>query len=163
MRVMAVNAIGASDPLPLDKSFIARNEGDVPEAPGKPEAYDWDRTFIDLTWNKPLNDGGSPIEGYIIQYKVKGTTSWRECTKISRDINKGRADDLTDQEYYYFRIIAFNAVGQSEPGPPSDAIQAKPRYLAPKILTPLKDVNVKAGNNFTINAEYIGSPDPNVN
>ena len=33
MRVMAVNAIGASDPLPLDKSFIARNEGDVPGAP----------------------------------------------------------------------------------------------------------------------------------
>merc|ERR1712079_870079 len=57
---------------------------------------------------------------------------------------------------------AFNAVGQSEPGPPSDAIQARPRYLAPKILTPLKDVNVKAGNNFTIDVEYIGSPDPNV-
>ena len=146
----------------MNKSFIARNEGDVPEAPGKPEAYDWDRTFIDQTWNKPLNDGGSPIEGYIIQYKVKGTTSWRECTKISRDINKGRADDLAGQEYYYFRIIAFNAVGQSEPGPPSDAIQARPRYLAPKILTPLKDVNVKAGNNFTIDGEYIGSPDPNV-
>ena len=54
MRVMAVNAIGASDPHPLNKSFI------------------------DLTWNKPLNDGGSPIEGYTIQYKVKGTTSWRE-------------------------------------------------------------------------------------
>ena len=162
IRVMAVNAIGASDPLPLDKSFIARNEGDVPEAPGKPEAYDWDRTFIDLTWNKPLNDGGSPIEGYIIQMKVKGTNSWRESTKVIRDINKGRADELTDQEYYYFRVIAYNAVGQSEPGPPSDAIQARPRYLAPKILTPLKDVNVKAGNNFTIDVEYIGSPDPNV-
>merc|ERR1712106_684544 len=162
MRVMAVNAIGQSEPLPLDKSFIARNEGDVPEAPGRPEAYDWDRTFIDLTWNKPLNDGGCAIEGYVIQMKVKGTTSWRDSTKITRDINKGRADELTDQEYYYFRIIAWNAAGQSEPGPPSDAIQARPRYLAPKIITPLKDVNVKAGNNFTIDVEYIGSPDPNV-
>ena len=26
MRVKAVNAIGESDPLPLDKSFIAKNE-----------------------------------------------------------------------------------------------------------------------------------------
>ena len=78
-------------------------------------------------------------------------------------MNKGRTNDLTGWEYYYFRIIAFNAVGQSEAGPPSDAIQARPRYLAPRVLTPLKDVNVKAGNNFTINAEYIGSPDPNVN
>ena len=91
MRVMAVNAIGQSDPTPLDKSFIARNEGDVPEAPGRPEAYDWDRTFIDLTWNKPLNDGGCAIEGYIIPMKVKGTTTWRECTKITGDINKRKS------------------------------------------------------------------------
>ena len=163
MQVKAVNAIGESDPLPLDKSFIARNASDVPEAPGRPSAYDWDRTFIDLTWNKPLNDGGSPIEGYIIQVKPKGMSSWRECTTISRDINKGRADELTEGEYYQFRIIAFNAAGQSPPGEPSDPIQARPRYLAPKILTPLTDVNVKAGNNFTIDVEYIGSPDPNVN
>ena len=33
MRVMAIDAIGASDPHPLNKSFIARNEGDVPGAP----------------------------------------------------------------------------------------------------------------------------------
>ena len=29
-------------------------------------------------------------------------------------------------------------------------------------MTPLKDVNVKAGDNFTIDGKYIGSPDPNV-
>ena len=94
--------------------------------------------------------------------KFKGTTSWRDSAKITRDINKGRADELTDQKYYYFRIVAWKAVDMYEPGPPSDAIQARPRYLAPKILTPMKDVNVKAGNNFTIDVEYIGSPDPNV-
>ena len=43
MRVKAVNAIGESDPLPLPKSFIAKNESDVPDPPGKPFAYDWDR------------------------------------------------------------------------------------------------------------------------
>ena len=163
MQVKAVNAIGESDPLPLDNSFIARNESDVPDPPGKPSAYDWDRTFIDLTWNKPLSDGGSPIEGYIIQMRQKGTTTWRECTTIKRDLNKGRAEELTEGEYYQFRIIAYNVAGQSPPGEPSEPIQARPRYQAPKILTPLNDVNVKAGNNFTIDVEYIGSPDPNVN
>ena len=112
---MAVNAIGQSDPLPLVKSFIARNERDVPEASGRPEAYDWNRIFFDLNWNKPLSDGGCAIEGYITQMKVKETTSWRECTKITRDVNKGRADELTDQEDYFFRIVAWNAAGQSEP------------------------------------------------
>ena len=42
-------------------------------------------------------------------------------------------------------------------------IQARARYLAPKIITPLKQINVKAGNNHTMDVEYIGSPDPNVN
>ena len=36
-RVMAFNAIGQSDPLPLIKFFIARNKRDVLEASGRPE------------------------------------------------------------------------------------------------------------------------------
>ena len=163
MRVRAVNAIGESDPLPLDKSFIAKNESDVPDAPGKPDAYDWDCNHIDLMWARPLSDGGSAIEGYIIQKKLQGTTVWSECTIVQTDINKGRAANLVENEFYQFRIIAFNAAGQSAPGEPSGLIQARARYLPPKILTPLKDVNVKAGNNFTIDVEYLGSPDPNVN
>ena len=71
--------------------------------------------------------------------------------------------DATMLSSLQFRIVAFNSAGQSAPGEPSGLIQARPRYLAPKILTPLKDINVKAGNNFTIDVEYIGSPDPNVN
>ena len=46
MRVRAVNVIGESVPLPLDKSFIAKNQADVPEAPGRPDAYDWDVNHI---------------------------------------------------------------------------------------------------------------------
>ena len=33
------------------------------------------------------------------------------------------------------------------------------RYLDPNFLNPLKYVNVKAGNNYTISVEYVGSPD----
>ena len=163
MRVKAVNAIGDSDPLPLDKPFIAKNESDIPDPPGKPFANDWDKHHIDLEWARPLHDGGSPIEGYIIQKKEKGTTIWVDATTISTDTNKGKARDLLEGAFYQFRIVAINSAGHSMPGEPSSLIQARPRYLAPKILTPLKDVNVKAGNNFTIDVEYVGSPDPNVN
>ena len=62
-RAMAVNAIGQSDPLPLVKSLIARNERDLLEASGRPEAYDWNRILFDLNWNKPMSDGGCAIEG----------------------------------------------------------------------------------------------------
>ncbi len=163
LRVKAVNAVGESDPTPLDKSFVAKSGSDVPDPPGKPEAFDWDSDHIDLTWARPSNDGGSRIEGYIIEKQVKGSNQWVECKTITSDVNKGTASSLIENEYYRFRIIAFNANGNSLPGEPSDMIQARPRYLAPKILTPLKAVNVKAGNNYTLDVDYIGSPDPSVN
>ena len=162
MRVKAVNVIGESDPLPLDRSFIAKNQADVPDPPGRPEAFDWDVNHIDLKWNKPLFDGGAPVQGYHVQKKQKGTTIWTDCTTINNDIAKGRADRLMENEYYQFRVIAFNEMGNSIPSEPSPMIQARARYIAPKILTPLKDVDVKAGNNYTVDVEYIGSPDPNV-
>ena len=110
-----------------------------------------------------MTDGGRRIEGYIIQKKAKGTSTWLDCNRVETDINKGRAVELVENEWYQFRIIAFNSAGQSLPGEPSGLIQARARYLAPKIITPLKQINVKAGNNHTMDVEYIGSPDPNVN
>jgi hypothetical protein len=163
MRVRAVNVIGESDPCTLDDSFICKNQSDVPDSPGRPEAYDWERDYIDLKWNKPLFDGGSPLEGYIVQKKMKGTSSWTESITITTETCLGRAERLVEGEYYQFRVIAFNEMGNSSPSEPSAMIQARARYIAPKILTPLKDVSVRAGNNYTVDVEYIGSPDPNVN
>jgi hypothetical protein len=31
---------------------------------------DWDKDHADLKWTKPENDGGAPITGYIIEFKV---------------------------------------------------------------------------------------------
>lgn len=43
------------------------------DEPGKPkgvELVDWDKDHADLKWQKPDNDGGAPITGYVIEYKV---------------------------------------------------------------------------------------------
>lgn len=45
----------------------------IVDEPGKPtgvEVVDWDKDHADLKWIKPENDGGAPITGYVIEFKV---------------------------------------------------------------------------------------------
>lgn len=34
------------------------------------EVVDWDKDHADLKWKTPETDGGAPITGYVIEYKV---------------------------------------------------------------------------------------------
>lgn len=43
---------------------------DEPSKPNNVEVVDWDKDHADLKWTKPENDGGAPITGYIIEFKV---------------------------------------------------------------------------------------------
>lgn len=161
-RVKAVNCIGESDALTLGNSIIAKNAFDEPGQPGRPAVVDWDSTFVDLEWTAPAKDGGSPITGYIIQKKEKGSPFWQNAAQVSGKETRGRAPDLVEGTEYEFRVIAINAAGQSEPSEPSDLVMARPRHLAPKIKTPLRDIRIRAGAIFHVDVNYIGEPTPDV-
>ncbi|GIY57120.1 twitchin [Caerostris extrusa] len=130
-RVIAVNEIGDSDPLEKEDGVVAKDPYEPPSTPGKPEATDWGSDFIELSWTPPKEDGGSPVTGYIIQKKVRGSNLWE----------KG---------------------GESQPSEPSELITARPRFLAPKIVTPMKDIEVKTGDVLHIEIKFIGTPTPEI-
>lgn len=140
VRVKAVNAVGESLPLELPRSFIAKNESDEPDAPGKPNVVDWDKNHVDLEWAAPKNDGGSPITGYIIQKKEKGSPYWNQAATVPAGKTNARVPDLIEGQEYEFRVIATNNAGNSEPSEPSDMVLCKARYcmlfftLIPKII-----------------------------
>ncbi|XP_015183294.1 PREDICTED: twitchin isoform X5 [Polistes dominula] len=161
-RVKAVNNIGESEPLETTKSIIAKNEFDEPDAPGRPSIMDWDKDHVDLQWPAPVNDGGSPITGYIVQKKEKGSPYWVNAVHVPAGQTSTTVPDLTEGQEYEFRVIAVNAAGQSEPSEPSDLVTAKPRFLAPKIKTPLQDIRVKAGLIFHVDIDFVGEPTPEV-
>ncbi|CAH2099215.1 unnamed protein product [Euphydryas editha] len=161
-RVSAVNAIGQSEPLELDRAIIAKNEFDEPSAPGKPEATDWSKNHVDLQWTPPKSDGGAPITGYIIQKKEKGSPYWVNAAHVPPSKTKATVPDLVEGQDYEFRVIAVNQAGQSEPSEPSDIITAKDRFVAPKIITPLKEIRIKAGLIFHCDIDFIGEPIPEV-
>lgn len=155
-RVKAVNAIGESEPLETSKSIIAKNECDEPDAPGKPQVVDWDKDHVDLEWTAPKSDGGSPITGYIIQKKEKGSPYWVNAAHVPPGQTKGTAPDLIEGQEYEFRIVAVNKAGQSEPSEPSDLVMAKARFLAPKIKSPLNDIRIKAGLILHCDIDFVG-------
>ncbi len=127
-RVRAVNPEGESDNLEALKPIVAKDPFGVPLPPGAPEVKDWSESHMDLEWTEPIDDGGSPITGYIIEKKSLSNPEWVKCGQIEGNRCKGTARNLTEGEEYQFRIIALNKAGPSDPSSPSRLKEARPRF-----------------------------------
>lgn len=162
-RVSAVNAEGESEPLETLGSTLAKNPYDVPGKTSKPELVDWDKDHVDLKWNAPTNDGGAPIDGYVIEVKEKYSPSWKEAMQVPAGQLSATVANLKEGEEYEFRIRAKNKAGVGEPSEPSDSVIAKPRHLAPKIdRSAIEEIKVRAGTDFQLNIPVSGEPPPEV-
>jgi predicted phage tail protein len=105
----------------------------VVDKPGMPEGpfkiTDIHKEGCSLKWNPPLDDGGSPIEHYVVE---------KMDTENGRWIPVGRSKDpkmevvnLTPGQEYKFRVSAVNAEGDSEPLEAQESIIAKNPFDEP--------------------------------
>lgn len=108
---------------------------EVQGPPGTPEGplkvTDVFKDRCKLNWEKPLDDGGSPIAHYVVERQEVGSgrTTWQECGITSTtelDIK-----DLHPKKEYKFRVRAVNKKGKSEPLVASKTIVAKDPYDPP--------------------------------
>uniref|UniRef100_A0A667WQ26 Myosin, light chain kinase 5 n=1 Tax=Myripristis murdjan TaxID=586833 RepID=A0A667WQ26_9TELE len=79
-----------------------------------------------LSWSGPCYDGGSAIQGYVVEVRSPGPTEpgdWRELTDQCKSTSYRVCSGLRPQEEYCFRVKAYNAVGVSEPGPESPVVR----------------------------------------
>lgn len=52
----------------------------LPDTPGKtgtPFVDDVDEDSVTLSWNKPLEDGGNKVSGYVVEVREKGSNKWK--------------------------------------------------------------------------------------
>lgn len=122
----AVNRQGESKPLATDTAIVAKNPWDTPGKPEDVKVVDWDKNHMDLEWKPPANNGGAPIDHYIIEKKDK-FGDWTPCTTVPGNQTKGTADGLIPGETYQFRVKAVNKAGPGEPSDPTEPKVAKPR------------------------------------
>ncbi|MDE2793275.1 MAG: fibronectin type III domain-containing protein, partial [Gemmatimonadota bacterium] len=111
-RVRAINAVGES--APSNEASATTGVG-VPGAPTDLEADADGPTEVELDWEAPASDGGSPVTGYRIEYSEDGD-DWDDLEEdtestSTRYVHRG-ADPGTR---YHYRVRAINAAGESEP------------------------------------------------
>ena len=66
-----------------------------------------------LKWKPPLDDGGEPIEGYVVEKYDPDVGIWIPIGNAVRP--EMEVNDLTPGHEYQFRVKAVNKEGESEP------------------------------------------------
>lgn len=80
-----------------------------------------------LSWDPPLNNGGSTIQGYWLEKRERGAVYWGRVNRapVTRPSVKGlqyTVLKLIEGSEYQFRIAASNAAGV---GPPSESSECR--------------------------------------
>ncbi|XP_052706840.1 twitchin-like isoform X1 [Crassostrea angulata] len=163
-QVKAVNAQGVSDPLVADGEIIAKDPWDPSDPPEKPEIIDYDKDYVEISWKPPKNDGGAPIEKYIIEKKEKGSDKWEKGVEVEGSDTTGTVEGLTEGKEYEFRVLAKNRAGLSQPSSVSPPVVTKARRVKPRIMdkNKLLPIRIKRGQPFNIDISFVGEPAPTV-
>lgn len=82
---------------------------------GKLRTSNLGQDSVTLSWQPPLNDGGSPITRYVLESRDTGSKDWKPLTDVPAKNNEYIVKDLVEGEEYDFRIMAENSVGRSKP------------------------------------------------
>lgn len=91
------------------------------ELPGAPEAPLVEEIFPEnarLSWSPPADDGGAPIEGYVVEVRRKGDIQWKPANEVPEP--QCTAPGLEPETEYEFRVAARNKAGQGPFSKPSN-------------------------------------------
>jgi hypothetical protein len=163
-RVMAANENGMGPALEGVNPIKAKAPYDPPTAPGTPNVTEVGKDFAHLSWDKPESDGGARIQGYWIDKREAGSSTWQRINLtlcLTAQIN---VSNLVEDRQYEFRVLAQNEAGLSPPSMASTSVRIKDPNAAspPEILTPLRNVLGLENRNVQFQCTILGNPLPSI-
>ena len=159
--MIACNEAGPDQP---SKPSVPITAGVMKYKPGPPEGLNPDRvtkSSVALSWRPPKDDGGSKIVGYIVEMKHKDDKDFHDVNTVPHPGLFYTVTSVTEHEEYCFRVSAVNDIGRGDPCRATNYVKVGEMPNQPKIdLGCVKDVRVKAGDDFSLNINYTGFPQP---
>ena len=154
------------DGPPLDgiNPIRAKPPHDPPSAPGKTNITAIGGDFVNLSWDRPENDGGSRIKGYWVEKREIGLEIWQRANQYLHTALQYNITNLIEGRSYEFRIFAENDIGVSQASTNSQQVVAKDpdEPKPPEIVSPLKNIAVIEEKDGKFECQVIGTPRPNV-
>ena len=124
--LVAENSVGR-DEATVEVNILAK--------PGKPEGplevTNVHKDGCKVKWDKPKDDGGLPITGYILEKMEAGTGKWVPAGRCDPEKNELDIAGLEQGKKYHFRVKAVNEEGEGEPLETDTAILAKNPFDPP--------------------------------
>uniref|UniRef100_A0A3P8T195 Titin n=1 Tax=Amphiprion percula TaxID=161767 RepID=A0A3P8T195_AMPPE len=165
-RVVAENIVGAGEPSLPSSYYKACDPKYKPGAPAYVNVIDSTKTSITVSWGKPLSDGGSTIQGYIVEVCKAEEEQWTMVTPpTGLRVNKYEITKLTEGQEYKIQVCALNKLGVGEPASLSGTAKPEERVEPPEIHLDSelrKGIVVKAGGSVRIHVPFKGRPTPEI-
>ena len=149
--------------------------GCVPEAPTNVSSTAVGSGKLTVSWQEPLDDGGSPVEGYKVQWK-SGTQEYgssRQAVVTNLTDPQQTISGLTNDESHTLRVLAYNHNGDGAAAE-TTAMPTATDTTAPALLTArvdrdfsflrltwneaLDESSVPARSAFTVNINGVSRP-----
>ncbi|XP_047014552.2 immunoglobulin-like and fibronectin type III domain-containing protein 1 isoform X2 [Ictalurus punctatus] len=106
IKIQLKNLSGTAEAL---SRLIVLGKPSPPKGPV--EVLECTPSVIELKWNPPSNDGGSPVKNYIIERQQTGQSMWKKLGEVSADRLTFRDRNVSHGKRYIYRIYAENSEG----------------------------------------------------
>lgn len=162
IRIRAANRVGESEPASIADRITMKNPWTAPSPPRDPEVIDWTETTLSVQWKTPESDGGSPILGYVVEYKEKMASTWKSYFEADANKLTTIIPELRTGASYIVRIRARNREGDSEPSPQTAPKICKARFVKPFFVDvgTMQNITIRKGQMGRWDVAYGGEPDP---
>uniref|UniRef100_A0A672TI71 Immunoglobulin like and fibronectin type III domain containing 1 n=1 Tax=Strigops habroptila TaxID=2489341 RepID=A0A672TI71_STRHB len=88
---------------------------DKPQPPAGPiKIVESSANDITIQWKPPKDDGGKPVQSYIIEREQVGKNEWVTLGEVPRSCTTFTTNKVEQDTSYYFRVRAVNAEGTSD-------------------------------------------------